>query len=234
MSYINDALRKAQSEKDSRYGNYRDIVFTAVPRRSSAGRKGLLFVCSSVAILLMVTGIYYAHQSTGSASFISQPLSTKAKAESAKQVPVALPVQNANDDRNTTSNTGKSVQELYRTALDAQKKGLLVEAERIYRAILERQPAHSRALNNLGIIYMDQNRTADAVRMFNQAVSANDGSVDPYYNLACIYARTNDVILGLHYLKTAVVMNPAAKGWAREDNDFRNLRSSPEFKKITE
>ena len=226
MSYINDALRKAQTEKDGRYEHYRDIVFASAFPRSSA-RKWPLFILLFIAVILMAVGGVHLYQSVGLNPVVP-------KSVPAPKVPVApAPVQDAVVAKSSGQQTGQDVGDLYRTALAAQKSGQAAEAERMYRAVLERQPAHSGALNNLGIICMNQNRNAEAVRLFKEAAAVRDGSVDPHYNLACIYARMNDVSTSLQFLKTAIEMNPMVKSWAREDKDLSNLKDSPEFKKIT-
>jgi tetratricopeptide (TPR) repeat protein len=233
MSYINDALRKAQTEKDSRYEHYRDIVFASAPLRTVT-RKWPLFVLSFIAVLLMAVGGFYLYQSISLNPIVSRSLPTKSMSIPAKEAPVASAApQGAVVTENNGQNMGQDLSDLYRTALAVQKGGQVAEAERMYRAILERQPAHSGALNNLGIIYMNQNRNAEAVRLFKEATAIKDGSADPHYNLACIYARMNDLSTSIQYLKTAVELNPMVKSWAREDKDLSNLKGSPEFKKIT-
>ncbi len=229
MSYINDALRKAQSEKDSRYGHYSQIVFAAAPQRSAA-RKRLFFACSFLAVLIAGAALYF-YYGDGPALLLQKAVPVKSIP--AKPIPAA-PSQITLPAPAQTMLPAPDAGDLYRTALEAQKKGQPAEAERMYRAVLERQPAHSGALNNLGVLYMNQDRRADAVRLFNAAAALKDGNADPYYNLACIHARMNETALSLNYLKTAAAMNPLVKVWAREDKDFRNLNASAEFKKITE
>ncbi len=115
-----------------------------------------------------------------------------------------------------------------------QKTGNLGEAEQIYRKILARQPDNASAVNNIGVIYMTQGRKDEAIGMFNYAITLKDTDVDAYYNLACLYARTNDREQSLQFLKKAAAMNPDVKRWAKEDQDLKGLKALAEFKKIVE
>ena len=219
MSYINDALKKAQTEKDSRYVNYGHIICASVPKRDFIrGKWPLVFMCFAVLLIAACLSLYYWIDSI--------PSATKTKANNSVRrtvtpAPVSIPAPVPLPDP----------ADLYRKALDAQKKDQMIEAERIYLEILRQRSSHSGALNNLGVIYMKQNRMVDAVRMFNQAINSNEANADPYYNLACIHAQKNEKAESLKYLKKAVAINPLARLWAKEDKDFQNIKGLPEFKK---
>ena len=55
----------------------------------------------------------------------------------------------------------------------AHKAGKLEEAERLYRAILQSQPAHPDANHNLGVIAVSVNKTESALPLFETALEAN-------------------------------------------------------------
>jgi len=55
----------------------------------------------------------------------------------------------------------------------AHKKGKLEDAERLYRAILQSQPAHPDANHNLGVIAVSVNKADAALPLFKTAVEAN-------------------------------------------------------------
>ncbi|MEE3294523.1 MAG: tetratricopeptide repeat protein, partial [Pseudomonadota bacterium] len=55
----------------------------------------------------------------------------------------------------------------------AHKEGKLQEAERLYRAILQAQPAHPHANHNLGVIAVSANKAEAALRLFKTALEAN-------------------------------------------------------------
>lgn len=222
MSYINDALRKAQSEKDGRYGRYSETVFASVPARPSR-RSRWTVVFISIAVLAAAAGFgLYGWNAQKSASASKKPAAQTAELPSAPSAHVAPADTPAIDAAS-----------LYRTALDLQKKGLLAEAERDYNRVLELDPLHGGALNNLGVLYMSRQKMDEAVRMLERAAVLRV-SADPYYNLACVHARLNNLSLSLRYLEMAADMDPQIKEWAKEDGDLDALKALPGFKKIIE
>ena len=58
-------------------------------------------------------------------------------------------------------------------AVSAHNKGKLQEAERLYRAILQAQPAHPDANHNLGLIAISVDQTSKALQLFKNALEAN-------------------------------------------------------------
>ena len=122
----------------------------------------------------------------------------------------------------------------YTEALAAQRRGDVPGAEALYRRVLALDPDHVRALNNLGVIRMEQKKREAAIALFSRAIILKKEYVDPYYNLACLYARANEIDESLWYLKVAVAINGDVKNWAEKDADMRNVVASPAFKKIRE
>ncbi len=77
-------------------------------------------------------------------------------------------------------------------------------AEALYQRVLALDPGHVRALNNLGVIWMEQRKREAAIALFSRAIILKKDYVDPYYNLACLYARANEIDESLWYLKVAM------------------------------
>lgn len=121
---------------------------------------------------------------------------------------------------------------LYKQALALQKQGRLQEAIRLYRAALQRSPDLVSALNNLGAIYIQQKNPSEAQKVLEKAIRQNRNFVDPYYNLACLHAQQKDIGRSLFYLKKAISVNEAARRWANNDEDLKNLRGNVEYEKI--
>jgi len=122
----------------------------------------------------------------------------------------------------------------YQEALIAQRKGDFRKAKELYRKVLTLDPGHVKALNNLGVIYMGQKMRGKAIAAFGRAVVLKKDYVDPYYNLACLYAQTNEIDESLWYLKVAMTINGDVKNWAGKDADLKNIVASPAFKKMIE
>ncbi len=124
------------------------------------------------------------------------------------------------------------VGKLYAQALQAQREGHLEEAKELYKKVIQKEPRHLQALNNLGVVYLKMKRYKWAVRRFNDALTVKPDYADAHYNLACLYAQKNDTKQSIFYLKNAVDSNPEVRQWASRDEDLKNLAGLPEFGNI--
>ena len=68
-----------------------------------------------------------------------------------------------------------TVDQMLEQGVAAHNAGTLEEAERLYRAILQVQPAHPDANHNLGLISVAMNQSGAALALFKTAVEANPG-----------------------------------------------------------
>ena len=66
-----------------------------------------------------------------------------------------------------------TIEQALQQGLAAHKEGKLQEAERLYRAILQAQPAHPDANHNLGVIAVSVNKAGAALPLFKTALEAN-------------------------------------------------------------
>lgn len=121
---------------------------------------------------------------------------------------------------------------LFNQALALQKDGRLEDAKKAYEDCLERSPHLVSALNNLGVIYIQEKNYSESKRVLETAISANIAYADPYYNLACLYALQNDVKQGLHYLKRAIAADASIRQRAMDDQDLESLRGHVEYQAI--
>ncbi|MRR15782.1 MAG: tetratricopeptide repeat protein [Deltaproteobacteria bacterium] len=121
---------------------------------------------------------------------------------------------------------------LYTQALQAQRAGRLEEAKELYKKVIQKEPRHLQALNNLGVVYLKMKRYKWAIRRFNDALAVKRDYADAHYNLACLYAQKNDTKQSMFYLKNAVDSNPEVRQWAGRDEDLKNLAGLPEFGSI--
>jgi len=229
MSHINDALKKAQEEKDSIYQKYGRIIST--PSKGKRQGKGpwsaaLLLVT----IVFLLSGFYLAR-------YVAEPTDTGE--ERSRSVEKGVQKERVLEKEGTTplakiSEKPSDAETLYRKALVHQKKNDYDRAERLYRTILNRDPEFVLALNNLGVIYMGTKRDDEAKAMFEKAIEHSEDYVDPYYNLACIYSKRGDATESLDYLKAAIKLNNSVKKWVKNDKDLENVSSLKEFREITE
>ena len=66
-----------------------------------------------------------------------------------------------------------TVEEALQQGIAAHKEGKLQDAERLYRAILQSQPAHPDANHNLGVLAVSVNKAEAALPLFKTALEAN-------------------------------------------------------------
>ncbi|MBN1380506.1 MAG: tetratricopeptide repeat protein [Deltaproteobacteria bacterium] len=235
MSYINDALRKAQSEKNSRYGHYGNMIRTGpVAGKDHAFGRRTIGLAVLVVVLLCGGVAFYVYQNHGAAiSVREQPAAHPATGPDAGASPVAERLIDKKWEAPVVDLTAKAAH-IYRDALDRQRQGRLTEAATLYEKTLTLDPEHIHALNNLGVIYMSQNKNDQAVNVFTRAIACKKDYVDPYYNLACLYARLNKMDDAFNSLKKAASINVEILEWAGKDADLKNLRKTPDFKSLIE
>ena len=66
-----------------------------------------------------------------------------------------------------------TIEQALQQGVAAHKEGKLQDAERLYRAILQSQPAHADANHNLGVLAVSVNKAEDALPLFKTALEAN-------------------------------------------------------------
>ena len=66
-----------------------------------------------------------------------------------------------------------TIEQALQQGVTAHKEGKLQDAERLYRAILQSQPAHPDANHNLGVLAVSVNKAEAALPLFKTALEAN-------------------------------------------------------------
>jgi thioredoxin-like negative regulator of GroEL len=67
-----------------------------------------------------------------------------------------------------------TIEQALQQGVTAHKEGKLQDAERLYRAILQSQPAHPDANHNLGVLAVSVNKVDAALPLFKTALKANE------------------------------------------------------------
>lgn len=259
MSYIHEALRKAQREKD--------VLTSKGGRRWSTRRyRPRIFRPEwMVSVGLIVIAVVFLSRSWSNSVNHGEPVHQAALKAShgldAQKAPATPPDKVASKPQRSSGTRDKTnrqspapgkekdkehqVQQavpkrpptdeakaLYLRALALQKEGRLKEGRQLYEEALEHSPHLVSALNNLGTIHIKERDYPAAGRAFEKAIRIEPGYVDPYYNLACLHALQDDMGRSLFYLKKAISINNGVRKWARADKDLQKLHGHSEYERI--
>ena len=209
MSFIHEALKKAQKEKDARYHEYHGIVSVPGYKPRIFSGKTLLWTSFLLIPLAFAAYLWLPYRDT-------QPPNPE------PVTPVATPQPESLVNAAT----------LYEKARFFQKNGRLQEAKLLYEEILSLDPDYVDALNNLGVIHIHDKDYSAARAYFSKAVLLKPDYVDSHYNLACLHALEGEVSQSLVHLKKAISLNQSVKDWVRSDTDLQKLHGVPGFKEI--
>src|SRR5579863_9457817 len=78
--------------------------------------------------------------------------------------------------------TPVDLQAMLEQAMDLHRRGELVDAERLYRHILELAPEHADVLRLLGLVALQQGRAELSIELFDQAIGLRPGFAAAYSN----------------------------------------------------
>jgi len=208
-------LKKAQIERDDRYGKYGGIISSRA-KKSGRAKKSILLIFVSLAILFL------AFMSYSWLDFSGPRVGTNTAPK--PKEPVQLKIREKTAD----------AMELYQRGKEHHKSGRLNKARIWYEKALMADPGSVAALNNLGVLLIKEKSYPAARSRFEKAIRLKPGYVDPYYNLACLFALTDRQEQALRYLKRAVSIDRQVKTWALEDADLEKLRNQPGFGNIVD
>ena len=218
MSYINEALKKVQQERDThhlKYGGFlaekeNNIIFS-----SSKIRYALFLILPVLCAVFLY--IQWNNKDVQPADVINE-----------LPEPARALIKNELAAVENISNTGL----LYKTAGEFFSKGQFDEAKEFYLKALASDPGHVDALNNIGFIYLHDRDYPAARKFFEKAIRLKPAYAAPYYNMACLHAINEENRQGLIYLKKAISLDSSLADVARDDSDLEGLKSLSEFQEI--
>ncbi len=257
MSYIHEALKKAQVERDLGKTSQGGIP---IPHRKKAfftGRKAA-FLAALLLLLLLAFAGYSWWDSKSRIPDVAPPTITGSpdtRGVASKNKGAITPRQDRSagppdkgrtvPDPSKTAGTSRpgtaapsgsdrrqEVADAYEKARGFHRGGRLADAAGWYEKVIFLDPGHVQALNNRGVLYLHDRAYSSARKYFEKAIRLKRDYVDPYYNLACVSAALGQTDRGLRYLQKAVSLNPDVKKWALEDPDLDPLRGAPQFNDI--
>ncbi len=74
---------------------------------------------------------------------------------------------------------------------------------------------------------------AEGLRILDEGAEQFPGDVSMLYGRACLHALAGERDQALESLVGAIEIDDRARGWARDDQDFAELRDWPEFERLT-
>jgi tetratricopeptide (TPR) repeat protein len=212
MSYINEALKKAQKEKDALAARYSSFLASRREKRRGSTGRLICWISVIVILILLAFGLYSWLDSKG----------TETTSVAKKAIPPAVSKQEA----------AVTTKDLYEKARRFQRSGRLRDARSFYQKSLVLDPENVKAVNNIGVTFLQERDFTEARKSLEEAVRLKPDYVDPYYNLACLYAIQGDTKRGLEYLRKAVSLDGSVREWALTDSDLKALRGLPEFEEV--
>ena len=78
-----------------------------------------------------------------------------------------------------------------------------------------------------------ENQVKDASETLAELVVRAPDLAEAQYNYACALARLGERKQALEHLRTAIKLDGDLATHARDDDDFKSLRSTPEFQELT-
>lgn len=211
MSYINEALKKAQKERDGRFDAYEGVLTTEKPKRRDRSKPVLKWAIPCFIIVFLAFFLF---------SWLDSDNTTSIEKEGTV----------SNVDPGLPDTVHASI--AFQRARLFQKEGQKEKAKKNYLETLKLNPGDVKALNNLGVIYMQEKDFPRAVAHFQKAIKTKADYVEPYYNLACLYTIQKDHEEGLSFLKKAASLDRSVILWAQEDPDLETLRGASGFQAL--
>ena len=101
-----------------------------------------------------------------------------------------------------------NINQTFEKAVKAHQNGKLEEAERLYYSILELQPEHLNANNNLGVILQNSGKLVEAEKYYKKAIEINPDFVQPYSNLGGVFIALNKFKEAEASCKKAIELEP--------------------------
>ncbi|MCG6879921.1 MAG: tetratricopeptide repeat protein [Deltaproteobacteria bacterium] len=257
MSYIHEALKKAQVERDLGKGFQGGLPVPLRKRAFFTKRKTIFSAALLLLLLLAFAGYswwYLKNKNPNGVPLRKNTVPDRQQVVSKREPRAGLekmrPANPPRDHQTSLVPKGPSgtavpaplagqkpvgsniIAETYQKARALHRDGRLPDAAEWYEKVISIDPGHVEALNNRGVLYLQEKDYASARRYFEKAIRLKPDYVDPYYNLACVSAAAGQLQQSLRYLQKAISMDPGVKAWAQEDPDLNPLRGLSRFQEI--
>ena len=118
--------------------------------------------------------------------------------------------------------------------LGLAKLGRYKEAIQAYDEAIKLSPDNADAWNNKGVSFSDLDRDEEAIQAYKEAIKLRPDYADAWYNMACSFSLQNNKDKMLDNLKKSIELTPELRDSAKIDEDFKNFRNDPDFKKLVQ
>ena len=125
---------------------------------------------------------------------------------------------------------GSKIAALFAAALDRHRAGALVEAEQLYRQILQLAPGHADAESRLGAVLMAQGRIGEAIPRLERAGALKPDLFEAFGNLAQAYLAAGQSAPALLAAHRALELHETAPGKTLFARCARNARFTADDK----
>jgi predicted TPR repeat methyltransferase len=117
-----------------------------------------------------------------------------------------------------------TIDEAFDHGVKLHQSGRLGEAERIYVAVLERQPERTDALNVLGILKYQRGDLAGAAALMRRVVELEPSADGVWNNLGNVLLRLDELDEAGRAFRRSLELVPSADAWANLARVFRRVR----------
>ena len=123
-----------------------------------------------------------------------------------------------------TQTNNLTVKEIFSLAVKNHEEGKVNIALELYNQILKIDPNHSRALNNIAVIFSDSKDYQKAISSYEKAIEINPNFADAHYNLGVIFMKLKDYQKAKNSYEKTIEIDPNyAKAHNNQGNTFKKL-----------
>jgi tetratricopeptide (TPR) repeat protein len=101
-------------------------------------------------------------------------------------------------------------------AVQYRRQGKIDAAELLYRRVLQEDPQHARAHNDLGVIYADRNELGEAIAHYKKGLRYSPDNPVLLNNVASAYYRAGDIKNARRFWERSLEVNPGDKNVIRQ------------------
>lgn len=203
MSIVNEALRKATKvERQVPQAENRKFIFSARHYDRS-----IIAVISTLSIFLVLIVIFFGIHLMPDLFFKKGTMIIKAGPSITNKGPNQL---NGNliEKKDDASKIREEVSRLIRQGLELYRTRRFNEAKGAFSRAISIQPNNAIALNNLGLIYMEEGNEKEAEINYRTALKVNPNYPEALNNLGLLYARAGNYEEAIRLYKGALKIKP--------------------------